>query len=142
LIVQFVVSLGLCVINFAASGGVQEAFQTMLSLAVVLQLVPFIYVFAALLKFALREPEPSGRYSKNTLVFAGASGLLTTILGIALAFSPAKQITSLWRYEATMFGFTAFFVVLAAFFFFVYGRRKVQLHVPADTFAQAGERSR
>ncbi len=51
LIVQAIVSLVLVVINFAASGGVQEAFQTMLSLAVVLQLVPFIYVFAALLRF-------------------------------------------------------------------------------------------
>jgi len=142
LIVQFVVSLGLCVINFAASGGVQEAFQTMLSLAVVLQLVPFIYVFAALVKFALREPHRVGRYSKNVLLFAGGSGLLTTLLGIALAFSPAKQITSLWRYEATMFGFTAFFVALAAFFFFIYGRRKVQLHLPADSLMRAGEQSR
>ena len=40
--------------QFHASGGVQEAFQTMLSPAVVLQLVPFLYVFAALLKFAWR----------------------------------------------------------------------------------------
>jgi glutamate:GABA antiporter len=124
LIVQAIVSLILVVINFAASGGVQEAFQTMLSLAVVLQLVPFIYVFAALLRFSLREPDGKGRYSRGTLALSGASGLLTTILGIVLAFSPAKQITSIWRYEATMIGLTAFFVGLAAFFFFVYGRRK------------------
>jgi len=49
---------------------------------------------------------------------------VTTALGIALAFFPAKQITSVWRYEAKMFGFTLFFLVLAAFFFFVYGRLK------------------
>src|SRR5579862_4699855 len=55
LIVQGIVSFSLCVINFAASGGVQEAFQTMLSLAVVLQLVPFVYVFAALLKIAFGD---------------------------------------------------------------------------------------
>lgn len=127
LIVQFVVSLVLCVVNFAASGGVQEAFQTMLSLAVVLQLVPFIYVFAALLKIALSPEYESGRYSKPVLVIAGGSGLLTTTLGIVLAFSPAKQITSLWRYEATMIGLTLFFIALAAFFFFVYGRRKVNV---------------
>ena len=142
LIVQFVVSLGLCVINFAASGGVQEAFQTMLSLAVVLQLVPFVYVFAALLKFAAKEKRCDGRYGKRVLVFAGGSGLLTTILGIALAFSPAKQITSLWRYELTMFGFTLFFVALAAFFFFVYGRRKVMgVRVAPNALVRAGERS-
>ncbi len=132
LIVQFVVSLGLCVINFAASGGVQEAFQTMLSLAVVLQLVPFVYVFAALLKFSVADSVENARYSKGVLAAAGASGLLTTILGIVLAFSPAKQITSLWRYEATMFGLTLFFIALAAFFFFVYGRRKHQVHAGPD----------
>jgi glutamate:GABA antiporter len=125
LIVQAIVSLVLVVINFAASGGVQEAFQTMLSLAVVLQLVPFLYVFAALLRFSLTPLDGKGRYGRATLALSGSSGLLTTILGIVLAFSPAKQITSIWRYEATMIGLTAFFVGLAAFFFFVYGRRKV-----------------
>ncbi len=68
LIVQAVVSLILIVINFYASGGVQEAFQTMLSLAVVLQLVPFLYVFAALLKFAFRGDMAGGRYGRGTLI--------------------------------------------------------------------------
>ncbi len=124
LIVQGIVSLILIVINFTASGGVQEAFQTMLSLAVVLQLVPFLYVFAALLRFALRADFVGVRYSRGTLIFAGLSGFCTTVLGIVLAFFPAKQITSLWKYETKMVGFTLFFLALAAFFFFVYGRMK------------------
>jgi amino acid transporter len=124
LIVQAVVSLVLIVINFYASGGVQEAFQTMLSLAVVLQLVPFLYVFAALLKFAFNGDMAGGRYGRGTLIVSGFCGFVTTALGIALAFFPAKQITSVWRYEAKMFGFTLFFLALAAFFFFVYGRLK------------------
>jgi amino acid transporter len=126
LIVQAAVSLVLIVINFYASGGVQETFQTMLSLAVVLQLIPFLYVFGALLKFALRENLGGGHYGRATLVFAGSCGFLTTTLGIALAFFPAKQITSVWKYEAKMFGFTLFFLLLAAFFFFVYGRLKTR----------------
>ena len=124
LIVQALVSLVLVVINFLASGGVQEAFQTMLSLAVVLQLVPFLYVFAALLKFAFTEAGVKGRYGRSTLVFAGASGLLTTTLGIALAFFPATQISSIFWYEVKMFSITLAFLALAAFFFFVYGRLK------------------
>ncbi len=126
LIVQGIVSLILVVINFAASGGVQEAFQTMLSLAVVLQLIPFVYVFAALLRFAFSNADGRGRYSRPVLILSGASGLLTTILAIMVAFSPAKQITSVWRYEVKMFGLTLFFIALAAFFFFVYGRRKAR----------------
>src|SRR5271170_7178671 len=126
LLVHATISMLLCVVFFRFSS-VQEAFQTMLSLAVVLQLVPYIYVFAALLRFAFRAPDGSGVYSKPVLVLAGASGLLTTILGIVVAFSPAKQITSVWRYEVTMFGLTLFFIALAAFFFFIYGRRKLAL---------------
>ena len=124
LIVQGLVSLVLVVINFAAAGGVQAAFQTMLSIAVVLQLVPFIYMFAALLKLAWNRDAAEGRYSRGTLLVAGSSGLITTIIGIIVAFFPASQITSVLKYELTMFGLTLFFVALAAFFFFVYGRRK------------------
>ncbi len=131
LIVQGIVSLILVIINFAASGGVQEAFQTMLSLAVVLQLIPFLYVFGALLKFAADKSSTPVRYSRGVMALAGGSGFLTTLLGIGLAFSPARQITSVWRYEITMIGLTIFFIGLAAFFFFVYGRRKA---IPAVSY--------
>ena len=124
LIVQAIISALLVVVNFAASGGVQEAFQKMLSAAVVLQLVPFLYVFAALLKFAFRGQMAGARYGRGTLIFAGLAGFITTSLGIVLAFFPAKQITSLWKYEASMFGITLGFVALAVFFFYGYGRLK------------------
>jgi amino acid transporter len=125
LIVHATVSLVLVVINFSFTGaGVQETFQKLLSLAVVLQLVPFLYMFGALLKIASRKSFRRGRYRKGTLIAAGLSGLLTTSVGIALAFFPAQQITSLLSYEVWMFGGTLAFIGLAAFFFFVYGRRK------------------
>jgi glutamate:GABA antiporter len=126
LTVQAVVSMLLVLMNFAHAG-VQEAFQTMLSLAVVLQLVPFLYMFAALLVLARRDSAEKGRYSRGVLLSAGSSGLLTTALGIALAFFPAQQISSVWVYEAKMLGGCLFFVGLAVFFFFVYGRRKIAL---------------
>ena len=126
LIVHATVSLILVVINFSFTGaGVQETFQKLLSLAVVLQLIPFLYMFGALLRIAWQKSFTRGRYGKTTLMVAGFSGLLTTILGIALAFFPAQQITSLLSYEVWMFGGTLAFIGLAAFFFFIYGRRKV-----------------
>jgi len=123
LIVHAVVSMILIVVNFTAAG-VQETFQKLLSLAVVLQLVPFLYMFGALLKLSAAPTFTKARYGRPTLLFAGASGLVTTSMGIALAFFPAAQITSLLSYEVWMFGGTLLFVGLAAFFFFVYGRRK------------------
>jgi amino acid transporter len=104
LIVQAIVSALLVITNFFGAG-VQETFQKLLALA-------------------LREGTAQGQYSRATLFFAGLSGLLTTMLGIALVFFPAQQITSLWSYELWMFGGTLFFIGLAAFFFFVYGRHK------------------
>jgi amino acid transporter len=125
LIVHATVSLILVVINFSFTGaGVQETFQKLLSLAVVLQLIPFLYMFGALLRIAWQKSFTRGRYGKTTLIAAGFSGLLTTIVGIALAFFPAQQITSLLSYEVWMFGGTLAFIGLAAFFFFIYGRRK------------------
>jgi glutamate:GABA antiporter len=125
LIVHVAVSTLLVLISFLGSG-VQETFQRLLSLAVVLQLLPFLYMFAALLKFAVQPEAGKSRYSRATLFLSGASGLLTTILGMGLAFFPAQQITSVIEYEAWMAGGTAFFIGLAVFFFYVYGRRKPQ----------------
>ena len=126
LLVHAGVSFALVLMNFWGSG-VQESFQRLLSLAVVLQLIPFLYMFGALLKLALAPDFQQVRYSKAKLVLAGASGLITTALGIGLAFFPAQQITSLFLYEVWMWGGTALFIGAAAFFFFVYGRRKTAL---------------
>jgi amino acid transporter len=136
LILQGCVSAILVILNFAIAG-VQETFQKLLSLAVVLQLVPFVYMFAALLKFAVTESSPKGQYGRVAMFVAGLSGLLTTILGIALVFFPAQQISSLFWYEVWMVGGTLFFVGLAAFFFFVYGRRKAVRLLKVGTTAAA-----
>src|SRR5438445_1114590 len=123
LIVHVSISILLCVIFFRFSG-VQAAFQTMLSLAVVLQLVPYIYVFGALLKLAARPSDGRGVYSKIVLILAGGSGLITTILGIGLQYFPPQLVTSLRTYELEMVLGTLFFVGLAGYFFFVYGRNR------------------
>jgi len=125
LIVHAGVSLILVILNFTLTGsGVQETFQKLLSLAVVLQLIPFLYMFGALLKIAFDEKFVRGHYGRRTLVFAGGCGMVTTILAIVVAFFPAKQITSIFLYEIWMVGGTVGFIGLAAFFFFVYGSRK------------------
>jgi glutamate:GABA antiporter len=133
LMVHASVSLILVIVNFVATGGVQESFQSLLSLAVVLQLIPFLYMFGGLLKIAFDEGFVRGHYAKGTLVFAGVSGLVTTTLGTALAFFPAQQIKSIARYEIWMFGGTIFFIGLAAFFFFIYGSRKAARKLAAGT---------
>jgi len=88
----------------------RSPFQKLLSLAVVLQFGPVpVYVRCA----AEDRPEPRlcpDSLWQTTLLLAGSSGLLTTVLGIALAFFPAQQITSLRSYEIWMFGALCFFI--------------------------------
>lgn len=114
--------------NFIGAS-VQEAFVTMLDLAVFLQLVPFLYMFAALVRLASRPGR--GRYSRVVLRLAGVIGFASTALGMVVAFVPSRQIGSLWLFEAKMLGGALFFIVLAAFFFFVYSRRKTAASVAA-----------
>jgi len=123
LIVHATVSLILVLMNFWGSG-VQESFQRLLSLAVVLQLIPFLYMFYALIRIATAPDFVQRKYGRGVLFAAGLSGLFTTTLGIALAYFPAQQITSLLSYEVWMAGGTILFIGAAAFFFFIYGRRK------------------
>jgi glutamate:GABA antiporter len=123
LLVHALISMALCVVFFGFSS-VEEAFQTMLSLAVVLQLIPYAYIFGALLRLAFGRPDGKGVYSRPVLIAAGVSGLLTTVLGILLQYFPPELVKSLSVYETEMMLGTAAFVGLAAYFFFVYGRRR------------------
>jgi glutamate:GABA antiporter len=124
LIVHASVSLILVIVNFVSTGNVQASFQSLLSLAVVLQLIPFLYVFAGILRIAWDKDFEKQQYSRGTLVAAGVSGLATTVIAMVVAFFPAAQIQSVVGYEIWMVGGTLFFIGLAAFFFFVYGRKK------------------
>ncbi len=124
LIVHAGVSLILVIINFLSTGNVQASFQSLLSLAVVLQLIPFLYVFGGILKIALHSQFQKQQYSRGTLVAAGISGLATTAIAMVVAFFPAQQISSVLGYEIWMIGGTLLFIGLAAFFFYIYGGRK------------------
>src|SRR5580698_3117868 len=125
LIVQGIISAVLVILHLAGAG-VQETFQKLLSLAVVLDLVPFVHQFRPVVKIPKTGPGPARPYRRNPAFVAGNNRLLTTILGIALVFFPTQQITSLFWYEIWMVGGTLFFIGLAAFFFFVYGRLKTR----------------
>jgi glutamate:GABA antiporter len=125
LIVQSVVSGVLVLLNFAGAG-VQETFQKLLSLAVVLNLIPFVYMFAALVRFAITEPVPKGQYSRATMFLAGSSGLLTAMSrhragifsGAADHVAVEVRIVDV-RWHAVLHS-------AGRVFFFVYGRRKAR----------------
>ncbi len=115
---------------------VREAYLTMLDLAVILQLVPFLYMYAALARLAVRGTVQPEFFTKGTLLVAGLTGFTTTSLGMILAFVPSRQIDSIWLFETKMFFGCALFLGLATAFFRVYGGRK-----PREIWSLAGGKS-
>jgi glutamate:GABA antiporter len=76
-----------------AGSTVTEAFQVLLKASIVIQLVPFVYLFLALVR--MRD---AGRASR----FAGAVGLATTVVGMVAAFIPTGDVENVLTFEAKM----------------------------------------
>ena len=133
LLVHATLSCGFVAMSFVGAT-VKEAYVTMLDLAVILQLVPFLYMFAALVRIAARSETSPGYYGRRTLWLAGISGFSVTALGMLLAFVPSRQIESIWLFELKMLLGCAVFLGLATGFFKVYAARKPQ---PSLSVAQA-----
>jgi amino acid transporter len=72
---------------------VLEAYQVLLRAAVVLQLLPFVYLFAGLMLL-----DGMGAASRA----AGAIGLVTTLFGIVSAFIPTSDVESVAVFETKM----------------------------------------
>ncbi len=104
---------------------VEEAYRVLLLLAVVLQLVPFLYMYAALVRLAARTDYRRVFYKRATLWAAGLSGFASTAVGMAVAFVPAEgRLEPAWLFELKMLVGCASFLGLAVLLFYAYSRRK------------------
>jgi len=126
LITQSVLS-GLFMAMSFLGATVEQGYKTLLDLAVVLQLVPFLYLYAGLIDLARRPEDGNGRYSKGMLWFAGLSGMITTGIGMVVAFIPQREGEALWLFETKMSLGTLLFLALAAIFYFPASRREAAL---------------
>lgn len=100
---------------------VGEAYLTLLGISVVLQLIPNVYMFAALVKLARHRRY--SRLNRKRMAFNGVSGLASSGLGICLAFVPAEATTHVWAYEAKMIGAIGTVLAIALTLYFRAQRR-------------------
>jgi glutamate:GABA antiporter len=101
---------------------VQEAYLTLLDLAVALQMISYIYLFLSLLKRAFSRGIPTRYFRRSVLQLAGLAGLATATLGFAMAFVPSRQISSIGSFELKMFLTLGFILALASGLFLYYSR--------------------
>jgi amino acid transporter len=87
-----VISAALTGLSFAGSS-VAEAYQVLLRAAVVINLVPFVYAFLALMTL-----DTGTRLHR----IAGAIGALVTAAGIVAVFLPTGEVGDVWVFELKM----------------------------------------
>ncbi len=98
-----------------AGASVGEAYLTLLSIAVILQMVPNLYMFAALWK--MTGGLGAGKTRRGYLRGIATSGMVAAAVGLVLAFVPTQEVRSLWTYEAKLFTVTALVIGSALFFY-------------------------
>jgi glutamate:GABA antiporter len=109
---------------------VQEAYLTLLDLAVALQMISYIYLFLALLKRAFSKSSAPRYFRRPVLQVASISGVSMAILGFAMAFVPSRQISSIGSFELKMVLTLVAILALASGLFFYYSRLRPE---PAPT---------
>lgn len=89
---------------------VRTGYQIMVDMIVVLTFVPFIYIFGAGFRFASR--------------IAGVSGMLVTLIAIALSIVPPPEVSSILFFELKVIGGSALFAALGGMIFKRYEARR------------------
>ncbi len=129
LVLQGAVSCAVLAMGFVGST-VQEGYKILLLLAIVVQLIPFLYMFAALLRLAARRDFKRARYSRATLLVAGGVGSIVTGLGTVVAFVPPGHGESDWVFEAKMVIGTLLLLMLGATVFYRSTRSRPAVATP------------
>jgi amino acid transporter len=131
LIAQALICSTLIAMSFIGAG-VKDAYLTLLDMAVVLQMLSYLYLFAALLA-VVRRSKTSGAYlGRKKLWFAAVSGLAATTIGLIVAFIPSHQINSIWIFESKMVICCTVFLGIAGALFRYYSRRRPTIVSPSS----------
>ena len=113
LIVQAIISSLILLVSlfFTIAGGqttIQEAYDILVNLTIIIYFIPYLYLFPALVK--LRRIDPVRKGDEALLVPGGrvglwtiaAAGSLATLISLALVFVPPSGTTSTLNYEANL----------------------------------------
>ena len=107
---------------------VQEAYLTLLDLAVALQMISYIYLFLSLARRAFSRSSTPRYFRRSVLQLAALAGLATATLGFAMAFVPTRQIGSIVSFELKMFLTLGFILALASGLFVYYSRSRAGIN--------------
>jgi amino acid transporter len=87
-----------------AGATLNEAFLTILDLAVILSLAQYLYMYSSLLSLVFRHGHLKTMFGRRTLIIAGISGLMTTLFATGFAFVPSREVEHVWIFELKLGG--------------------------------------
>jgi len=137
LIVQAIAASALFLASvFLSIGGgqttIQEAYDIMVNLTILIYFLPYLYLFAAFLR--LRWLDASMPADENTITLPGGSvgawaiagcGTLATLIAMGLVFVPPSGTENVLNYEANLIGQAALLIGSGMVLYFVARKRDV-----------------
>ena len=126
LIVQGIASSFVIVVA-AIGSSVGDMYLFLLQTTVVLQLIPYVYMFAALIKVRSTYGKSGGFFrNKYITIISGFIGGGMTVFGIAFAFVPSSNISAIFTYELKLI-FSCIGFLIPAFVFYRINLRKLKV---------------
>jgi glutamate:GABA antiporter len=120
LVVQGIASSVFILIS-AIGSSVGDMYMVLLQTTIILQLIPYLYMFGALVAVAvgrkLEEGEPGYFRRRPVLLVAGLLGFAVTAAGIGAAFLPNAAVRDAWNFELKVVLGTFGFMVPAALYY-------------------------
>jgi len=109
---------------------VQSAYQLVILAAIILYFIPFVYMFAAVIKLAGRKDRSENAHAvlipggKVGVWIAGSLGLMVVLVSIALSFVPPGEETNKVAFEVKLVGGTIVSIVIGLILYWRGARAK------------------
>jgi len=123
ILVQAVIS-GIILLVIQVNETVNGAYQILVDATVILYFIPFLYMFAGVIRLAYRADRARGENvvlipgGKIGVWISGSLGFVIVLAGIMLSMIPPKQARSVWLFEAKLIGGTLGFILLGLILYF------------------------
>jgi amino acid transporter len=126
LIVQGMASSLFILLN-AIGASVHDMYLSLLQTTIILQLIPYLYMFAALFRFTVNGQSALGEsgYFRRLAILrlAAVVGFVVTTGGVLLAFVPGAGVENAWAFEFKLVAGVLSFLVPAWFIYRIRERR-------------------
>jgi glutamate:GABA antiporter len=129
ILVQALVS-GAILLAIQVNETVNSAYQILVDATIILYFIPFLYMYAAVIKLAYRPDRAAGGNAvlipggKFGVWMAGSLGFIVVLAGIGLSLIPPAEAANKWLFEAKLVGGTAAAVLIGLGLYFRGAREK------------------